>query len=114
VNHSSFPHPTRPVAVGIGPEPLPDVSQPTDASSQEVLSLVNSRISQTNHAPVILCVAIIALFLGIVLVMGSNLIKGALATSIALLGFALTWLVHNGGEQKRTTELYSGTSLRVG
>jgi hypothetical protein len=54
VNHSPFPHPTRPAAVGIGPEPLPDVSQPTDASSQEVLSLVNSRISQTNHAPVIL------------------------------------------------------------
>lgn len=105
-NHSqAFAHPTRPVAVGTGPEPLPHVSQPTDPSSQEVLSLLNSRISQTNHAPVVLCLTIIALFLGIALVLGSNLIEGALATSIALLGFGLTWLFHNGDKQKRTTEL---------
>jgi Holliday junction DNA helicase RuvB len=100
------PNPTRPVRIDTGPVPFPDVSQLVDASSQEVVSQLNSRISQTNHAPVVLCLTILALFIGIALVLGNKLTEGAVATGAALLGVGLAWLFHNGDKQKRTTELH--------
>src|SRR5215469_16409017 len=62
VDHSqAFSQPSSPVPAGTGPAPQPDLSQLSDVSSQEVVSQLNSRISQTRHAPVVLCLTILVL-----------------------------------------------------
>ena len=96
---SSIPRAIHPPEAYPEPAAFPDVTELVDSSSEEVLSQLNARLSQTSHAPLILALAIFAVVL-------AAFLSGILAVCIGFVGLGLTWLFHNGDKHKRTSEFF--------
>jgi Protein of unknown function (DUF4236)/DnaJ domain len=78
--------------------PLPNVETLVDSSSEEVLSRINSHISQRAVAPYFLVATVLvaALLAGVAAV---------LAPIIGALGIILTWMLHIGDIEKKTSPI---------